>query len=226
MFKQFKLISGLLIIAVAATFPLLAFAQQEGVGNTQPEPALYGEEMGTGEQVMGESQSVGSSVGSDEEAGEEQPAFTREMRGQQSPRGEGLTRRNRVANAVQEMLHVAERNEGVGTKIREIAREQNRVHEEMEECLEAAQERKGWVKFFIGPNYGKLKEVEERLEGHVERLGELKELRAKVANQGDAQLLQEQLGVMEQVVSELKGEVETAKKGFSLFGWLNRLLSR
>ena len=221
MFNNFKSISRFLIVAVIAfALPSFALAYQERAGDPQPEPALYGEE--AGEQVM-----MQTGVAEDDEDIEEvQPEPVREMRGQQEPGGEGVVRRNRVANAVQEMLQVAERNEGVGTKIREIAREQNRVHEEMEEYLEAAQERKGWVKFFIGPNYGKLKEVEGRLEGHIERLGELKELRAKVANQGDAQLLQEQLQVMEQVASELKGEVESAKKGFSLFGWLNRLLSR
>ena len=218
MFNNFKLISRFLIVtAIALLLPLVALAQQERVQDPQAEPVLYGEEVGVGEQVMGESQPA--------ELDEEAPVPVKEMRGQQEPRGEGIARQSRVANAVQEMLQVAERNEGVGTKIREIAREQNRVHEEMEEGLGTAKERKAWVKFFIGPNYGKLKEVEENFEKHIERLGELRELRAKVENQGDAQLLQEQLRVMEQVATELKEDVATAKKGFSLFGWLNRWLS-
>ena len=60
----------------------------------------------------------------------------------------------------------------------------------MEEGIESANERKSWVKFFIGPNYDKLKEVEDRFEKRIEQLNELKQLRSKVEDQGDAQLLQ------------------------------------
>ncbi|MBU1017932.1 hypothetical protein KKA33_02780 [Patescibacteria group bacterium] len=226
MFKVLK--SFIAIMAVALIFPLIALAQQEGPGDPQPEPALYGEEAGEAVMMQEDAAEDGEEAVAEEDEDdtkEVQAEPVKAMKGQKEPSGQGVTRRSRVANAVQEMLQVAERNEGVGTQIREIAREQNRVHEEMEQGLEAVKERKAWVKFFIGPKYSKVKEAEEMLNKHIEQLGELKDFRAQVKNQEDAQLLQEQLQVMEQIATELKGEVESAKKGFSLFGWFNKWLS-
>ena len=222
MSNHLKTINRFLVIStIVFMLPLFALAQQEGDQESQPEPTLYGE--GAGDQLMlRESQPDGAG----EAVMKRQAESAREMSGQKELRGESLTRRSRVANAVQEMLQVADRNEGVGTKIREIAQDQNRVHEEMEKGIEVSNERKSWVKFFIGPNYGELKEVENQFEKHLNQLNELRQLRADVENQEDAQLLQEQLQKMEQIATELKGEVESAKEGFSLFGWLNRWLSK
>lgn len=237
MFNDLKNISRFfIVVAIMIAFPLVTFAQQERFVDPQPEPTLYGEEVKDGEKMVEEVGPVGESreekaeieeavEEEDEEVLVETPGSAKEMKGQQEPRGEGVTRRSRVANAVQAMLQVAERNEGIGNQVREIAREQNRVHEEMELGLEVLKERKAWVKFFIGPKYSKVKEVEEILNKHMEQLGELKELRAQVKNEGDAEFLQEQLKVMEEVASEMKEQVAEAKKGFSLFGWFNRWLS-
>lgn len=141
------------------------------------------------------------------------------------PNERALQRRSQVANAVQEMVKVADRNGGVGERIRLVAQEQNQLQEEAEESLAKAQNRSRFTRFFIGPNYGKLKSVEDRLEMHNEKLEELKTLREEV-NLDEQALLDEQIEVMEIVTEELEGEVNEDQKGFSLFGWLNRLIRR
>jgi len=93
--------------------------------------------------------------------------------GQGEPNERAVQRRSQVANAVQAMVHVAERNGGVGEQIRTIAQEQNRLQEEAEDSLKQAKNRSRFTRFFIGSNYGQLKEVEERLEMHNEKLEEL-----------------------------------------------------
>ncbi|MCK5611527.1 hypothetical protein KAR91_57180 [Candidatus Pacearchaeota archaeon] len=141
-------------------------------------------------------------------------------------RGQGLDRRSAVANAVHELLEVADRSGGIGKQIRELAMEHNEGEEKANRALDKAEERGKVAKFFIGPNYKQLKKVEENLKEHNKRFAELEQLQSKLESKADAQLLAEQLKTMEQSRDELRGEMEATQKGFSLFGWLNRYLSK
>jgi len=134
-------------------------------------------------------------------------------------------RRNQVANSVQEMLMVAERNAGVGQQIRTIAQTQNQIQEQAEQAIQEAQKRSKLTKFFIGPNYGRLKQVEESLGVNAEQLKELKELKGQIENPEDVAILEQEITNMEQIGADLELEVKNEKKGFSLFGWMNKLFS-
>ena len=144
----------------------------------------------------------------------------------QNQENQGEQRRSRVANAVQEMLAVADRNPGIGQQVRTIAQNQNQEQEEMEGALQTTKKRSGIVKFFIGPNYKELKKVEDRLENHKNRLEELKGLRAQLENSADAEVLTQQIQTMEQIGAELENEVNQEKQGISLFGWLFRWMAK
>ena len=143
----------------------------------------------------------------------------------QNKADQALQRKSRVANVAQELSHVADRNSGIGEQIREIARTQEESCEYNEQDIEAIQQRKGVTKFFIGPNYTKINAVEQRLEKHVTDIETLQELKATLGNIQDGETVDLQIQEMEQVRNELQEELQTEKKGFSLFGWLNRWLS-
>ena len=138
---------------------------------------------------------------------------------------QALSRRSQVSNSVKEMVRVADRNNGIGKQVRTIAQNQNQLQNEAEDALFKVQERGGFARFFIGPNYGQLKDVEERLEQHTERIEEMKGLRANL-DSSDLVSLDEQIVVMEVVAEELAAAAKEETKGFSLFGWLNRLMSK
>ena len=146
--------------------------------------------------------------------------------GLQSQNDMSISRRSRVANSVQEMEKIATRNQGVGSQIRVIAQNQNRIQEEAENALQTAQNRGRFSRFLIGPNYGQLKTVEDRLENHNQNLAELKELKNQIQVSEDASLLDQQITIMEEIKTELEKAVSEDQRGFSLFGWLNRLLAR
>ena len=146
--------------------------------------------------------------------------------GQGSQEGVSVSRRSRVSSAAQSRMEVAERNQGIGQQIRNITQNQVQTQEQAEDALEMAQQRKGFMKFLIGPDYGQLKTVEDRLEQHNQNLEELKVLRDDVEGVEDATLFDEQIQVMESVKQELEGELEVAGAGFSLFGWMNRIFNR
>jgi len=138
----------------------------------------------------------------------------------------GLERRSRVAIAVQEMLFVADRNQGIGQQIREVAQAQNQNQVQMEDALDQVKNRGRLKKFFFGPDYKTLNSVEERLTNHEEKLGQLKQIASQITNEADAAKLQEQIAIMEQVKEELQKEVEGESGGFSLFGWLNKIFNK
>lgn len=135
-------------------------------------------------------------------------------------------RRSKVANAVQEMLQVAERNGGIGQQVRTIAQTQNQNQEKLEASLQKVQSRSELVKFFVGPNYGEINSAKKILEQNREQINQLNQVKNQLANQGDQQQLTEQIQLLEQVSLEIENSLGTAQKGFSLFGWMFRLFAR
>ena len=88
-----------------------------------------------------------------------------------------------------------------------------------------AQRRNSFVRFLIGPDYGQLKEVENRLNQHNQNLEQLKVLKEDIENGEDAVLFNEQIQVMEEGKQELEGELEENRSGLSLFGWISRMFN-
>ena len=136
------------------------------------------------------------------------------------------TRKSQVANAVHEMLRVADRSGGIGQQIKLVAQNQENNHEQMENQLDVVKNRGKLKKFFFGPDYKNLNSVEEKLANHDTKLNELKSLALELTNEDDIALLEDQINIMEQVRTELTEEVLTEKKGFSLFGWLNKMFTK
>ena len=135
-------------------------------------------------------------------------------------------RRSTVANAVQEMVKVAERNGGVGQEIKTIAQAQTQNQEKLETGLQKIQNRGGFARFFIGPNYGEIKESQKLLERNKEQIQKLNKLRAQVIDQKDQQQIAEQIQILGQTTQEIENTLNEAQKGFSLFGWMFRLFTK
>jgi len=133
-----------------------------------------------------------------------------------------------VANAAQEMLQMADRNEenGIGQQVRTIAQTQTQNHEKLEVSLQKVQGRNGLVKFFIGPNYGEINSAKKTLEQNREQIKQLSQVKNQLANEGDQQTLTEQIQLLEQANLEIENSLDVSQKGFSLFGWMFRLFSK
>lgn len=143
-----------------------------------------------------------------------------------SPSDNALQRRSMVANAVQEMLQVADRNGGIGQQVRTIAQSQNQNQEMLEASLQKVQSRSGVVKFLIGPNYGEIKNAQKILEQNREQIQQLNQIRTQLTNQGDQNNLNEQIQTLEQASLEIENSLNNANRGFSLLGWIFKLFSK
>lgn len=135
------------------------------------------------------------------------------------------SQKNQVANSVQVMLEMSQNNGGIGQQIRIIAQTQNQIYEKLENNLEKIQSRSGLSKFFVGPNYGEIKDAQKTLEQNKAQIAQLNKLKVQLSNEGDSQQLAEQIIVLEQANQEIESAIAEAQSGFSLFGWLNKLIS-
>jgi hypothetical protein len=201
--KNNNIINIVLVIVLMSSASFIANAQQKGVQQGIHEPGTGIESPELKEEMQGTGQGQSNSIA--------------------EPKME--LRRSRVSSATQEMLGIANRNTGIGEQIRVIAQNQNRYQEEAEEALEVAKRRSGFTKFFIGSNYKQFKTVEDRLENHNQNIEELRVLRENLSL-GDKSILDEQIIAVEEVFAELRDEAEEGQKGFSLFGWMNRLFRK
>jgi len=187
------------------------------------DPEIEGMRQGAGTQDYREDKEILSEMNKNEDKENK----IQESKGKiQEPSEQAVVRRSIVANSVQEMLRVAERNEGVGTQIREIARAQNQIQEEADVALYQAKERKGFVKFLIGSDNSNLNIAEEKLTQHQEKIQELEVVKDQMEDSSDKEILIEQIEVMKQVSSEIEKEITDERQVFSLFGWFSRLFSK
>ncbi len=173
-----------------------------------------------GKDLVHEAQGVGQEV----DKGKARKAkFSDEKTGKNK---ETIDRRSKTANAVQKMLRVAERNEGIGSQVREIARVQNQVQEEADVALGQARGRKNFVKFLIGANNSSLDVAEKKLIEHRKKIKELEVVKNQLEDESDKEILTQQIQVMEQVGSEIEKEITDERQVFSLFGWFSKLFSK
>ena len=106
--------------------------------------------------------------------GETNQVQNQEQEATQAKSGNGLQvaeqRRSKVANAVQEMLQVAEKNGGIGQKVKTIAQTQTQNQDKLETSLQKVQSPSGFSKFFAGPNYGEANNAKKFWNKIVNRL--------------------------------------------------------
>ncbi len=135
-------------------------------------------------------------------------------------------RRSAVANAVQELLQVADRSGGIGKQVRVIAQEQNQNQEKLEANLQKIEERGTFMRFVFGPDYNEINSAQKLLEQNREQIQQLNQIKDQLSNQGDIQSLSQQIQTLEQTHSEIGTSLEGSQKGFSLFGWMFKLFSK
>ena len=149
--------------------------------------------------------------------------------GQNEPKQEqnmNQSRRSEVANAVHELLDVADRTGGIGEQVRVIAQAQQQNQEQIEESVEKIQKQNKITTFILGPNHGEINKAAKLTIQNEEKINELKELQTGITEQEEIQKINDQIQVLEKANLEVKTTLEEAQKTFSLFGWLRKLFAK
>lgn len=132
-----------------------------------------------------------------------------------------------IEDATQRLNKVSERlnNPEIGEQIRVITESHLQIQTKAKTALFNMQVRFKTLKFFFGASYKNAREIKAQvaqLRANAEELAILKNSLTSVADQEEIQGAIDSLEV-EAIV--LENELEQELEGFSLFGWLNRILS-
>lgn len=137
-----------------------------------------------------------------------------------------IQRRSQVANAVQEMLKVAERSGGVGDQVRVMAQNQEKTQEKIEASLEKIQNRNKLMRFVFGPDSEEIKNARRILQENQDELTQLENVRSQLTNIVDQEKVQEQIEKIQEARAEIEQDLNKSEKVFSLFGWMRNIFSK
>lgn len=131
--------------------------------------------------------------------------------------------RNAVANFVQSLLKVADREGGVGAQVREVARAQQDSASNSSDAITKVQSRSALRTFFLGSDYRNLGQLRSEMAKTSANISKLQNLIADATSTSDKAELTAQLQVLENSQTKISAFVQTHENVFSLFGWFVRL---
>jgi hypothetical protein len=165
-----------------------------------------------------------SETGDEDEGDEQLQERTREQLKEQAKAVNGEEHRSTVANFVQTLLNVADREKGgIGEQVKVVAQEQERVQEKVADQIESIQKRNKIKTFLIGTNYKNIGALRSEMVQVRNRIEQLNRLMEQAENQEDKTSLQEQIQTMEQEAANIDAYLKVNESKFSLFGWLVKL---
>lgn len=232
-----NILFGALIAFLIFGFCLPVLAQQGQQQNTQTQTQNQGEEQQI--QTTTQTQTQNNDNGQQNQQntqnqqqtqnqGEEQQiqTMTKAEIKEKAGKVTGDEHRSAVANFVQSLLNVAEREKGgIGEQVRIVAQEQNQVMEKVADQIEAIQKRNKIKTLLIGTDYkntGALRSEMVQLRNRIQQLNQIME---QTQNEGDAAELQNQIQTMEQETINIEAFIKANESKFSLFGWLVKLFN-
>ncbi len=128
--------------------------------------------------------------------------------------------RSSVANFVQSLLQVADREGEMGQQVRVIAQQQNQSASITIQAMEKVQTRSNIKTFFFGSDYKNLGTLRSEIVQTRNRLEQLNTLMENVQNEGEETELQNQIEILEQEQTKIESFIKAEEGRFSLFGWL------
>lgn len=137
--------------------------------------------------------------------------------------GRGAEMRSDVAEAVQNILRVGNKNGGIGEQVRVIARELASSTDRIREAKEKVEDRSGFVTFLAGTDYKSLGAIRSELAKNDARLGQLRSEIGKFI-EWEQNEIEVEIAKIEGERAELLEFIEAHEDKFSLFGWFARLL--
>jgi DNA repair exonuclease SbcCD ATPase subunit len=132
-----------------------------------------------------------------------------------------------VAQKVEELLTATTTElTGVGQQIREIARNQKQVQQQIEEQLQKIDSRPQWLKKVFSPAYSSIEQIKKHIEQNEVRIQQLEQIMNQLTNEGEKQLVQEMINALVQQNTALKDYLNNEEQTSSLLGKILRFFFR
>jgi len=131
-----------------------------------------------------------------------------------------------IGAAVRNLNRVTERNNNpeIGEQVRSMAQNQERIQKRTEEALQQMDQRNKAVKLLIGPDYKNAGQVRSNVVGLRNDIRKLEQIKDK-SLPTDIEDIQGAIDELQVEAEEIETQLSEQVSGFSLFGWLARLLA-
>lgn len=158
-----------------------------------------------------------------EEENEEDDDSDDNSRGQER----ATERRSAVANFVQSLLRVADRQEGgLGTQVRAMAQEQEASSERALQAKAKVEQRSKIRTFLFGTDYKNLGAIRSEVVQTQARLRQLNQTLSGLVSDEEKLELQSQIQAVVGEQAELEAFIQAQETKISLFGWLTKLFNK
>jgi hypothetical protein len=127
-----------------------------------------------------------------------------------------------VAKQVESLLDIKDDGTGLGSQVREIAREQNQAQEKIKGELDKLDSRGRFMKTLFGADPEAIENLRQQMEQNRVRIQQLQELKTQTQNQADENQMQETIKVMIDQNTALADQIQTEEQTKGLFSWLAR----
>ena len=224
------------VLALAFVFAVNAYAVSQGSGTgmgTQTQQQTQTADQGEDSQIQTQTQQqTQSGSGTDEQVQNQnqnqEQAQQQDQEQTQTQQGQinAEQHRSTVANFVQSLQGIADREGGIGEQVRTITQQQNQSASTTIQAMEKVQTRSKVKTFFFGSDYKNLGALRSETVQTRNRLEELNRLMEDVQNEGDKTELQNQIQTLEQEQTRIESFIKTQESKFSLFGWLVKLFNK
>ncbi len=133
--------------------------------------------------------------------------------------------KNEVSKSVRNLKELGAVEDGIGKKVNVIAQAQNEVIPKVEKSIKDIKDRGELLKFFIGPKYGSISEIQTAIVENQTRVNVLAGLVAQTTDPVVKGVLQDQISALNQQNAKLQVFVTDSESGFSLLGWVFKMFS-
>ncbi len=134
--------------------------------------------------------------------------------------------RSAVASFVRSLLDVANREGGIGSQVRLIAREQNDLASTSQEAITKIKDRGAFRTIFLGDDYKNINILRHEIATTTNNISKLNNLIDEIADDNNKAVLSAQVKVLKDSKVNLDTFVKIHGNSFSLFGWFIKMFSK
>ena len=138
----------------------------------------------------------------------------------------GEEHKSEVAAFVRSLLGVADREGGIGEKVRTVARSQEHSASTTAEAIEKVKSREGIRAFLFGSDYRNLGRLRSEIATTTANIRQLENLLDKAVSDSDKAEISAQIQVLEDAQDKVEAFVKARESAFSVFGWFTKLFAQ
>jgi len=135
-------------------------------------------------------------------------------------------RMGEVAKQVQVLLEMREEGEGIGQKVREIAKEQVKSQEKIAEKLAKMEEKKIWLKKMFGYDREAVLSVQEEIAANRLRISELLKLQEETSDKIEIAELEDAINALVDQNASLQDAVQEEMKNQGVWSWFRNFFNK